>query len=142
MMTKTRGIYLGAKKLEIGKWQFCLVVESCPPQMIGVFCPHIYFHCAKVHTRPPVGEMITREHYKGVIWDWVLPLDRIVFKTRTFQVWRWRVWLYVNLMEKSHWWSWKLVEGKVQFTGVGVLLHRFLYSLPDVYRINYPVRFW
>lgn len=84
---KERGIYIGAKKRELGKWQFRFIVETCPPTMFRAFCPHVVFYLAKVHQLSPQGEMLQKgRDYKGIIWEWTFPYHRIIFKERTLLV--------------------------------------------------------
>ena len=76
---------IGAKKLELNKWQFRFILEKCPPWMFG-FAPHIIIHFAKFHTRPNEGECFTKDHYKGFIIDWTVPLYRLTLMVRTVRI--------------------------------------------------------
>lgn len=78
-------MYIGAKRLELNKWQFRLRIEKSPPWLMG-FAPHVMFHFAKVIKRPPEGSVITKDCYKGIIWDYTIPTYRLTITYRTIQL--------------------------------------------------------
>jgi hypothetical protein len=83
---------IGAKKLEIGKWQFRLCVYKTAPFRLEGFQPQIIVHFAKFRQRPPEGEMAMKgRDYKGFIFDWVAPRIDIIITTKTFYIFRKRI---------------------------------------------------
>lgn len=76
---------IGAKKLQLNKWQFRFVLEKRPPWLIG-FAPHILIHLAKVHIAPKEGQLMNKDLYRGFIFDYTLPTYRYVFRTREIRI--------------------------------------------------------
>ena len=69
---------LGAKKLELNKWQWRIMIGVRPPYMIRVFKPYIRLHFAKIIQKPGRGSVFTRNDFKGIVWDWVCPIGIVV----------------------------------------------------------------
>jgi len=71
----------------LNKWQTGFQVGLCPPWRIG-FYPYLTVWYLKINSLPGEGEMLSPQHYRGVLWAWQF-IRNLVVEERSFIVPDW-----------------------------------------------------